>query len=37
MSRPPRRELSLGEHFFWTIVGGVAFCLVLAVLLFVAA
>lgn len=35
MSR--RREWTLGEHFFWTFVTGVAACLTLAILLFVSA
>lgn len=37
MSRTGRRELTLGEHFFWTFTAGVAACLMLAVLLYVAA
>lgn len=37
MSRSTRRELTLGEHFFWTIVATVAACLAIAVLAFVAA
>lgn len=40
MSRPPagtRRQLTLGEHCFWTIVVSVTVCLALAVVLFVAA
>lgn len=37
MSRPVRRQATLGEHFFWFVVGGVALCTALAVLLFVAA
>lgn len=36
MSRAPaRRRLTLGEHFFWTMVIGVAACLAVAVALFV--
>lgn len=36
MSRPSRRTLTVGEHFFWTVMVGVATCLTLAVLLYVA-
>lgn len=36
MSRPVgRRQLTLGEHFFWTVVACVAVCLIVGVLAFV--
>lgn len=39
MKRAPARsrQLTLSEHFFWTIVTSVAVCLALAIVLFVAA
>lgn len=38
MSRPRgRRELTLGEHCFWTVVTSVALCLTLAVALYIGA